>query len=88
MFKRAYLFAKDYFSEVRPAWWLARSRDCDRYGGHQWSKAERDEVLGSLCRTCSRCKTIESLPSVYSTAGVTTGVTATSTTGCSIRIYP
>lgn len=58
--RRLYLFARDYCREFGVAWSLARTRDCERNGGHQWDAStygelSYDETMRAWGRTCSRC---------------------------------
>lgn len=65
LFTRLRLFVRDYCSEFGVAWSLARMRDCERCGGHQFGEpAPNPTVGGDLWRTCSRCGTGQSCPTL------------------------
>jgi hypothetical protein len=70
--RRVAFFARDWWDEMPAAWSLARMRDCERNGGHQWGKPYDDEVLKSHGRECGRCGTFEMVAQ-------TTGTTASNT---------
>lgn len=58
--RRAWLFIRDWWSELPSAWDIARMRDCDRQGGHVWARPAVDDFFG-LGITCKRCKVFQSL---------------------------
>jgi hypothetical protein len=67
VFRRVYLFARDYFSEFGIAWSLARMHDCERNGGHRWGDVQPDETMGRG-QTCSRCGTFRGVTKTSGTA--------------------
>lgn len=56
--RRIILFACDWWEETTAAWSLARMRDCERNGGHQWGAFE-DSAQGRLCRRCGALESSE-----------------------------
>jgi hypothetical protein len=79
--RRIRLFIRDWWEEMPLAWSIARMRDCERSGGHQWGEMHYDEVFGSYRSVCQRCGTGDyTLPT-------TTGTTATNTT-TTYRVSP
>jgi hypothetical protein len=82
-FKRLRLFVRDYIEEFPVAWSLARTRDCERNGGHRWTEPHVDPVLG-YGKTCKRCGCGEM---VYrSTAVINPAQTTTANTGYTIQV--
>lgn len=68
---RVRLFVRDYFDEFGVAWSLARTRDCERNGGHRWGDAHSDSLIG-WSKTCSRCGCSETVDTTTTTGATTT----------------
>jgi hypothetical protein len=52
---RVRLFVRDLWEELPAVWWTARTRDCERNGGHRWGRAAYNETMQMWGRDCSRC---------------------------------
>jgi hypothetical protein len=78
--RRLRLFVRDYLSEFPVAWSIARTRDCERAGGHRWSATAYDETIKGWGQECSRCGCWQSAPTTAGTGCTTVWVNPPSTT--------